>query len=421
LAVGRFIFYSIRDSFNLKWSIIKTSSFFIKFVPIKKIIAISFFLGCFLSIVKAQTDFLAIQKHVQVTPDSVERDIKKLVTYLVIPTKNDSQKVVSLYQWLIRNISYDRHAYRNGNKRINRSNADILKRKEAICWGYSTLFKAMCDAANIPCEVISGYGKTFLDAKPQLKSSNHAWNSVKIGSTWYLLDATWGSNLVGSVGDFEQKFGYDYFLTPPNYFIINHLPENPDWQLLACPISIADYQLPIDTIIILANRKDCVTWKKEIEREKLSIHDKRLITAIKAYEYNPTKENRRELAFAQLDYEAYLTDISERLQVEQKFDSLLIVQTEMIRLCETATQLAELYDTQLENCAYNFFNYAVTLTQVVANDTNSDLQKWQAVLQYLEKAQSQLKNLPKNIFTENTLTRCIEYIAYAKETIETLK
>jgi len=388
---------------------------------IKKIIAISFFLVFYLSISIAQNDFLAIEQHIQATPDSAEYDIEKLVRYLVIPTKNDSQKVVSIYQWLIQSIQYDKEAYRNGNKRINRSNTDILKRKEAICWGYSTLFKAMCDAVNIPCEIISGYGKTSLDAKPQLKSPNHAWNAVKIDSTWYLLDATWDSNLIGRVGDFEQKFGYTYFLTPPKYFIVNHLPANPDWQLLACPISIKDYQLSADAMITLVNQKDCATWKKEVNPEKLSIHDKRLMTAIKAYEYNPTKQNRRELAFAQLDYEAYLSEISERLQVAQKFDSLLIIQTEMIRLCETAIQLTDLYDTQLENCAYNFFNYAVTLTQVAVNDTDANLQKWQDVLYYLEKAQGQLSGLSKNMFTEDALARCVEYIDYAKATIETLK
>lgn len=93
----------------------------------------------------------------------------------------------------------------------------------------------------------------------------------------------------------------------------------------------------------------------------------------------------------------------------------------MVKLWDYTPQLTELYDTQLENCAYNLFNYAVTLTQVTANDTNSDLQKWQDVLYYLEKAQGQLKNLPNNIFTEGALTRCIEYIAYAKATIENLK
>ena len=36
-------------------------------------------------------------------------------------------------------------------------------------------------------------------------------------------------------------------------------------------------------------------------------------------------------------------------------------------------------------------------------------------------AQSQLKGLPQNFLTEQALARCVDYIAYAKETIESLK
>jgi len=201
----------------------------------------------------------------------------KLTNYLINPVENDLEKVTSIYQWVILNIRYDRKAYKNGNKRINRSNADILARKEAICWGYSTLFKAMCETAKIPCEIISGYSKPSLDAIPSLKSPNHAWNSVKIDSSWYLLDATWDSDLRGSVGDFEQKFGHDYFLTPPKYFIVNHLPADPDWQLLACPISVSEYQLNATDISTLAERKDCETIKNGLAFENLSIYDKRLV------------------------------------------------------------------------------------------------------------------------------------------------
>jgi len=368
-----------------------------------------------------QTDFSIIKQHVLDTPDSIELDIATLINYLVIPTTNEKEKVVSIYQWLIRNIKYDRAAYRNGNRRINRSNQDILNRKEAICWGFSTLFKAMCDEVNIPCEVISGYGKTNMNAKPDLKSPNHAWNSVKIDSVWFLLDATWDSNVIGTVSDFEQKYGYTYFLTPSKYFLVNHLPADPNWQLLDCPITPEEYKLSVDAIVVLAERKGCEQTGETVALAEMSIHDKRLMTAIKAYEYNPTKLNRRELAFAQLDYEAHLTEISERLQLTKDFDSLLIVQAEMIKLCETADRLTKLFDTQKENCAYNFFNYAVTLTQVTSNATESDLQKWIDVISYLEKAQAQLKDLPQNMFTENALTLCIDYIEYAKNTIEELK
>ncbi len=369
----------------------------------------------------AQTDISKIKKHVQNTPDSIKFDIKKLTDYLVIPATTEKEKVVSLYQWLIRNITYDRAAYRNGNKRINRSNQDILKREKAICWGYATLFKAMCEEVNISCEVISGYGKTTADAKPNLKSTNHAWNSVQIDSVWYLLDATWDSGTIGGGSDFEQKYGYTYFLTPPKYFLTNHLPADPDWQLLDCPITPEEYKLSAEAIVILAEREGCEKTAKFSDLEEMPIQDKRLMTAIKAYEYNPTKLNKRELAFAQLDYEAYLTEVSERLQLNQDFDSLLIIQAEMIRLCETAAQLTKLFDTQKENCAYNFFNYAVTLTQVTSNATTSDLQKWMDVLSYLENAQAQLKDLPKNMFTENALDLCVEYITYAKSSIEELR
>jgi len=352
-----------------------------------------------------QTEISIIKKHVQNTPDSIEFDIAKLTDYLIIPASNEKDKVVSIYQWLIRNIKYDRAAYRKGNRRINRSNQDILKRREAICWGYSTLFKAMCEEVNISCEVISGYGKTTMDAKPNLKSPNHAWNSVKIDSAWYLLDATWDSNVIGTVSDFEQKYGYTYFLTPSKYFLVNHLPADPNWQLLDCPIAPDEYKLSAEAIVILAERKGCQKSNELSTLEQMPIQDKRFMAAIKAYEYNPTKLNKRELAFAQLDYEAYLTEISERLQLSQDFDSLLIVQAEMIRLCETAAQLTKLFDTQKENCAYNFFNYAVTLTQITSNTATTDLQKWMDVLSYLE----------------NALGLCVEYITYAKSSIEELR
>ncbi|MEM6378944.1 MAG: transglutaminase domain-containing protein [Bacteroidota bacterium] len=360
-------------------------------------------------------------------PEIIDIDLKAVTDVTILSqqitksAKTDLEKVTNIYQWLIKNINYDQKAYKNGNRRINRSNADILKRKKAICWGYASLFKAMCEAVNIPCEVISGYGKTTIGQVPDLESPNHAWNAVKIDSNWRLLDATWDSGTIGNMSLFEQKFGYTYFLPPANYFIVNHLPANPDWQLLDCPISTVDYRLTADKIVALAAKTDCEKDNELPQFERLNIHEKRITTATKAYQYNPTKANERELAYAQLDYEAYLTEIAERLQVAKNYDSLLIVQSAMMQLCETAEALTELYDTQLENCAYNFFNYAVALTQKTSNDRQSSLENWQAVLAYLKKAAARLEKLPQNMFTKNALANCANYIQYAEENIVALK
>ena len=65
----------------------------------------------------------------------------------------------------------------------------------------------------------------------------HAWNSVDIGGTWYLLDATWGAKQAGeAASDYLARANY-YYQTPANQLIFDHLPESPDWQLLANPVS----------------------------------------------------------------------------------------------------------------------------------------------------------------------------------------
>lgn len=370
---------------------------------------------------QSRADFVFIDNYVQATPTSINNDFEALCEYLSKGAKNDLEKVRGIYQWIITGIEYDDEAYKNGNRRINRSYQDILNRKKAICWGYSSLFKTFCDTMGVSCEIVSGYAKSSLLEKPNLEAPNHAWNSVKIDSNWYLIDATWASNLVGKQGDFEKSFGYTYFLTPPQFFIINHLPENPQWQLLDCPISPQAYQATPEQIIQAVENQDC---EKKIRFEKesfSSVYHQKLDNAIKAFEYNPTDANKRELGQAHLDYETYLTERAERLQIERKMDSLSIVQRQMINLCEIAEDLTDLYDNQLENCAYNHFNYAITLTQLKSENESHKLRRWKNILSHFEIAKQSLEVLPQNIFTQNALSHCTDYIDYAKDTIESLE
>ncbi len=361
-------------------------------------------------------DFTQVDAHARSVPKTIEKDIALLTNYLVQTAKNDFEKARSIYQWVILNINYDEKAYKKGNKRINRSNQDILDRRKAICWGYASLFKAMCDIATIPCDIISGYSKTSLTAAPDLDVPNHAWNSVKLDGKWYLLDATWDSGGIGQASDFKAKFNSDYFLTPPKYFIVNHLPADPDWQLLACPISLEAFALDPDSVVHLAQRVDCEPATDQLATiEQLNIHDKRLLAAKKTYQFNPTEPNQRELAHAYIDYEAYLGAIAERLQISRQMDSLAIIQAKMIALCESAEAMTELFASQKENCAYNYFNYAITLTQIQAGD---ELKQLKMALLHFEKAQMQLKDLESNLFTQNALQHCEEYIEYLKNRIE---
>ena len=139
--------------------------------------------------------------------------------------------------------------------------------------------------------------------------------------------------------------------------------------------------------------------------------ERRLYTAINAYQFNPTDDNRRELAHTQIEYQEYLSDLADQLQIDNKIDSLLLLQTQMIDLCETAGTLTTLFDTQLENCAYNYFNYAVALSQMELTADN-EKQVLTTMLASFQKARVQLEDLQQNIFVEQALEQCKGYIEY---------
>ncbi len=369
---------------------------------------------------KGQTkaDSLLLQ-HIQTVPLTLETDLEGLTNYLIQPVHKEQDKLRSIYLWLIHTIQYDIAAV--DNERINKNNQDILRRKKAICWGYSTLLKAMCEIANIPATIISGYVKTSLDTTPFLKYPTHAWNAVQIEDSWYLLDATWDSGLINSPSDFYEKFGETYYCTTPSTFITNHLPASPKWQLLDCPISVETFQLSTDSLLTTIENSNCSTVSDSITNyARLTYYDQLLLEAINTYQFNPTEANRRELGHTQIEYQEYLSELAETLQANQHIDSLLLVQLQMIELCEVANELTDLYDTQLENCAYNYFNYAVALSQVSLTPEN-EAQLTRKMLFYFQQATQQLEALPQNIFTEQAIDQSKSYRTYLQKRLSAIE
>jgi len=361
------------------------------------------------------SDSLILVHHASID-DFAETDIPQLAKQLATPYSSESDQFRSIYLWLIHHIEYDTAAL--NNKRINQNNKDILQREKAICWGYATLLKALCEEVGIPVNIITGYVKLGLVQPPFLKYPNHAWNAVEIDGKWRLVDATWDSQHLKTPSAFYQKFEADYYLTDPSLFLTNHLPATPIWQLVDCPITIEEFQLPTDTLLQLVRQRSCdVSTPPPTQYAALNYFDQQLQRAIHAYQFNPTKDNQKELAHTQIEYQEHLSEKAERLQLEQKIDSLLTIQLQMIGLCEVAHSLTKLYDSQKENCAYNYFNHAVALSQVELT-TDNEQQNLEAMLHYFQLASQQIKTLPQNIFTEQALALSADYIDYLRERLK---
>jgi len=161
----------------------------------------------------------------------------KTATELVAPLTEgfttEYEKFRVLFRWITENIEYNKSA-------ANAADADkVVRKNKAVCQGFSNLLKEMCNSANIECEVVVGYTKTDVkDINRKLKKTDHAWNIVTLNGQKYLVDVTWATSKYNMVTrKFQKDFDEHYFLTPPDKFILDHLPENKKDQLIEKPIS----------------------------------------------------------------------------------------------------------------------------------------------------------------------------------------
>lgn len=172
-------------------------------------------------------------------PSSAESSIAALAQYVTRSEDNKFQRVKALHDWVAAHVRYDvpllRAIERGERPDFSSQQAEnVFRGRIGVCAGYANLMKALGEAANIEIEVVTGH------TRQSVGGVGHAWNAVKIEERWYLMDATWNAGHVE--GDsFTPEYSTDFFLTPAGAFGRNHFPENPDWQLLAEPISRAEF------------------------------------------------------------------------------------------------------------------------------------------------------------------------------------
>ena len=166
------------------------------------------------------------------------------------------QQVRALYVFITENISYDVNAFFKGNSSAIEPN-DVLNTQHAVCQGYSNLFQAVCNKLNIRSRIVAGFSKGFgFNGKIEGKS-NHAWIAVYIHGKWNLIDPTWGAGHLNEKGKFVASFQPYYFMIDPTLLITRHLPEDPVFQLLPCPIDVKSFLL--DSVEIVNKVRNCKT------------------------------------------------------------------------------------------------------------------------------------------------------------------
>ena len=146
-----------------------------------------------------------------------------------------------IYKWEAENIQYDCYTYYHDYKHIDYTEDGAYTKGKGVCNSYSKLFQSFGTYLGLDVAFIVGYSKGvgYVQGKiPQ--STNHAWNAVKIGTSYYLLDVTWGSGSCN--GDkYSPKLRDSYFCSNPYGFIRSHLPTEQKWQLISPTVTIQQF------------------------------------------------------------------------------------------------------------------------------------------------------------------------------------
>lgn len=175
-----------------------------------------------------------IDARAEATPPGLHATPEALALALTEGLTQDVEKLYALYRWVTRHIRYDTAAYFAGDLRNAAGSANAFSRGQAVCDGYAELMQVMARAVGLKLEKVVGYGKGLSHSDGRLPAqTNHAWNAVRLGGRWHLMDATWDA---GSVNASSRQFvrndkAFKYFLADPEHFSTSHFPAEERWQL----------------------------------------------------------------------------------------------------------------------------------------------------------------------------------------------
>ncbi len=289
-------------------------------------------------------------------------DLEEISEDLTKNIDSELSRVRSLYSFVINYLDYDHEAYKNGNRRINQSSNDILERRRAVCWGYAQLFKELCEYADIEAYTISGYSNLF---QTDFSKPDHAWNVVKIKDEYHLIDVTWASNTLRTPDKFIKKFEVEYFLTPPDLFIINHYPILSFWQLLSCPVDFQSY-IQQNNTYHEGVKEDCdYNYMDSISQYLAMDTSDRIIKEMDvAFREQPSDRNKSSLAHAYID-----KAILEKERADISFEtgdlpaSIRLYQS-ALHLFKNGEALENMYDWQIEAKGFCLLNHAQALYRI---------------------------------------------------------
>lgn len=123
--------------------------------------------------------------------------VKELSDEICAGITSDYDKLRAISQWVSRNMYYDKDASEKGVTDDMLTLEHVLEYHRSVCFGWSNLFSALCQAQGIWCANASGSVVTGSRCFMQTSTADersHSWNMAVIDGRQIWVDTVWNSS-----------------------------------------------------------------------------------------------------------------------------------------------------------------------------------------------------------------------------------
>ncbi|MEA4987125.1 MAG: transglutaminase domain-containing protein [Anaerovorax sp.] len=136
-------------------------------------------------------------------------DIDNKAKNLVSTGKNEREKAYLLYQWISKNIQYDKgkvEIIAKDSTHVNSGSIVTYSEGKGVCFDYSCLYVSMCRAVGLKVRFVTGMGYNGAEW------GDHAWNQVydPEEDRWINVDTTFGNSGVNYFDNSNFSINHKY-------------------------------------------------------------------------------------------------------------------------------------------------------------------------------------------------------------------
>lgn len=137
-------------------------------------------------------------------------NLQNLARDLTIKENSDEARARAIYEYIVKNISYDREKIHGLESDYVPSAEEILTSRKAICYDFAALYATMLRSIGIPAKVVKGYKDDIQEY--------HAWNEVYLKDKgWVTVDTTYDAVMLEAGKAFEFAKAADDYIVEREY------------------------------------------------------------------------------------------------------------------------------------------------------------------------------------------------------------